>query len=276
MEYTQLQAVDFTLGRLLVDIFAKQQQDHGPAMWQTFLKRDVKTKILRSDFETVADIVKAMESAEKHAAQDGMQRSNSVQLPLICYGRKPNLMMADPDAAAYIFDKVVVDDDGRDLRLSVAQLNMEYRIAMLAWDRPTLDMMQLAWLFHVGKPEQHRLSYDVMIGESKLEITGELIDPKTPMFEDASLDRGEGRLHAIILPVQVKIYAVMGDGYPVIPESFQWMLKSPMDGWFGPGSFWGVGGHPYEPDNIANDTSLPGGGNTGGVCDGDACWPNIK
>ena len=272
MEYSPLQAVDYSVGRLLVDIYEKQRKDHGTANWQAFLRRENKSKILRGDFETASDILKLMEGAEKHAVQGGKQRTNQVAVPLIVYGRKPQIAVSDPEAAAYIMDMPVTDNEGRDIRLSAALLNIEYRVAMLAWDRPTLETMQLAWVFHVGKAgRNHRLTYDMRVGDGLITISGELIDPWTPAFDDASLTRDEGRLHAVILTATVKAYAIMGEGNLVIPSRFQWMLSSPLDSWFGPGSSWGIGGNPFDPDDPANE---PGTGGTGGMCNGLSCWPN--
>lgn len=304
VEYSAIQAIDFALGRLLVDVFDHQQMN-GPANWQAFLKRPNNQKIMRGDFDTAQDILKAIESSEKHASASGKVKVNPVNLPLIVYGRKPALVVSEPDAGAYQLGQVASGPSGADLRLSLAQVSVDYRIALLAWDRPTLDTMQLAWLFHVAVPGQHRLSYDVQIGGETLTITGELLDPRTPIFDDASLERSEGRLHGVILTVTVKTYAVMG-GAVVIPPGLQWILAGPSDQVYGPGSSdpdgipipgggaggGGAGGatDPNDPLNVIThtrdlegatvvvgysdgQTGIIGIGSLGGDCDGGICWP---
>lgn len=268
MEFSPLQAIDFSLGRLLVDVYDHQKPNHGPANWRAFLARPNPQRFLRGDFDTVSDILKMMESSQKNAVSAPGLKSNPVNLPLIVYGRKPSIVVADPDAGAYIFDHTVTDNEGNDMRMSAAQLTVDYRVAMMAWDKPTLDTMQLAWLFHVARPGQHRLSYQMQVGTGTIDVTGELIDPKTPVFEDSSLTRDEGRLHAVVLTVTVKTYAIAGVGNIVIPDGFRWATGSAINGHYGLGSNYGLDG----TGGIGGGGI--GGGNTGGLCDGGACWPN--
>lgn len=300
VEYSAIQAIDFALGRLLVDVYDHQQMN-GPANWQAFLKRPTSQRIKRGDFDTVTDILKAVESTEQgsSASTNGKVKANQVQLPLIVYGRKTPIVVSEPDAGAYQIGQHATGPSGADLKLSLAQVSVDYRIAMMAWDRPALDTLQLAWLFHVAVPGQHRLSYEVQIGGETLTITGELVDPRTPMFEDASLERSEGRVHAVILTVTVKTYAVMGASV-VVPPALQWILASPMDQVYGAGSADPDGippgsstatTDPNDPNNAATHSREPGGaqivvgyedgqsaivgiGSLDGDCDGGICWPN--
>lgn len=259
MEYSTLQAIDFAVGKFLVDVYENQATTVGPKNWQAFLARPTKQKIMRGDFDTPSDILKLIESNEKHATQVGAVKANPVNLPLIAYTRKPAIMVADPNAAAYQHEQRVLGPFGDGLSLSVAQLSLEYRVCMMAHDIPTLETMQLAWIFKVSKPGNNYLSYDIAIGGQKMPIMGSIIDPKTPLFEDVSLARTDGRLYAVMLSVTVRIYAVMGAEIS-IPDSLRWIIYPPTGLPTGPGG--------------SNDGGLWGEGSLGGPCEGGICWPN--
>jgi len=262
VEYSTLEAIDFAIGKFLVNIYDNQPLN-GPANWRSFLQRPTKKKILRGEFDTVSDILKTIESTEKHASQTGPVKANPVNLPLIAYTRKPSITVADPDAAAYLRDSTVLAPDGvTDLSISLAQLSLEYQICMMAFDRPTLESMQLAWVFALSKQGAKQLSYDVMIAGCQLEIQGSIIDPLTPLFSNASLPIASGRLFAVMLPITVRIYAVMGAEID-IPETLRWIVYSPADNYSGPGG-------SNEGGLWGDDVAL------GGSCDGGVCWPNKK
>jgi len=225
-DYSVIQAVDFGLGQKLATIYATGAMD-GPRQWQRFLQRQPQHKIFRGDFDEPEGIVRAIEASAAHRQKAGQLSSNSPALPLIAYGRKPAIEVIEPEAGDYQYDRHAITDSGQQLRLSFAMVAIEYRLTLMAWDKPTLDTMQLAWLFHVSnraaRGHKFDLAYEVA-GEPLEGITAEIIDPKTVAFEDASLERDNGRLHAVTLPVRVRAYAIQGARVS-LPDTLRWQLE---------------------------------------------------
>lgn len=204
MIYSTIQAVDFALGGYIAKVFPQKEVIHGAKNWQAFNRRPVKEKIMRGDFETVTEVMAAIESSQKQVSTNSKVKYNSVSLPMVAYGRKANISPADPDAGAII--KKTVKAEG-DIELILAQIEIDYRIMLMAWDIPTLDQMQMAWMFYSAFHAD--LSYTEVEGQS-LELSARILDAKTPMFEDASISSKESRLHAVIIPIQVQTYVAQG------------------------------------------------------------------
>lgn len=225
-DYSALQAIDFGLGQHLASIYSGDAGG-GSRHWRRLLSRSPQSKIFRGDFETPSDIVRNIESGRGNHRKGGRIDANAPALPLIGYGRRAPIEVVEPEAAGHQFDQLAVTDSGKTVRLSMAMVQVEYRLTLMAWDRPTLDAMQLAWTFHVANAAKrgHKfdLAYDID-GEPLDGITAEIIDPKSVAFEDASLERSDGRLHAVTLPVRVRAYAVQGARVSV-PERIRWQLE---------------------------------------------------
>ncbi|MBE0505904.1 MAG: hypothetical protein IBX50_04180 [Marinospirillum sp.] len=201
-----MQAVDFALGRFLSEVYPIDNAAEGAKNWCRFMARPPAQKIMRGDFETASDIIRSMEASQKQASQNNKIKWNSVSLPVIAYGRKPNIIVSDPDAGSYSQKTVISEND---FRLKLIQVDIEYRIAMLAWDIPTLDQMQMQWMFHVAF-EQSKIEYQVKVDGEPMTLTADIIDPKTPAFEDSSLPASDGRVHAVLLPIRARTYLAKG------------------------------------------------------------------
>lgn len=225
-DYSVIQAVDFGLGQHLARVYA-QGMDSGPQNWRQLLKRPPQQKIFRGDFDEPYEAVRSLESAQIAKQVSDWVSSNRPSLPVILYGRKPNIETVDAEAAGYQHDQYAITENGEQVRLSFAKIVVEYRLTLMAWDKPTLDAMQLAWMFHVSNAAKRGHKFDLAYtidGEPLEGITAEIIDPKTAMFEDVSLPVQQGRLHAVSLPVRVSAYAIQGAKVDV-PTDMRWQLE---------------------------------------------------
>lgn len=225
-DYSVIQAVDFGLGQHLARVYS-HGQDAGPKNWRQLLKRPPQTKIFRGDYDDPEAIIRSVESGKKQQQGSTWLKANAPSLPLIAYGRKPNIEVVEPEAAGHQYNRYATTGSGETVKLSLAMIMVEYRLTLMAWDKPTLDAMQLAWLFHVGNAAErgHKfdLAYDID-GEPLEGITAEIVDPKTVAFEDASTDRKEGRIHAVTLPLRVRAYAIQGARVSV-PDEIRWQFE---------------------------------------------------
>ena len=225
-DYSVIQAVDFGLGQHLAHIYA-DAMDSGPQNWRQLLKRPPQHKIFRGDFDEPHAAVRSLESSQVAKQMSQWVSVNRPSLPIILYGRKPHIETVEPEAAGFQHEQVALTDSGQQVRLSFVMIVVEYRLTLMAWDKPTLDAMQLAWIFHVSNAKRrgHKfdLAYDID-GEPLDGITAEIIDPKTAAFEDMSLPLEQGRLHAVSLPVRVRAYAIQGARVS-IPDPIRWQLE---------------------------------------------------
>ena len=244
-DYSVIQAVDFGLGQHLAHIYS-DGFDSGPQNWRQLLKRPPQKKIFRGDFDEPYAAVRSIESAAIAKQASQWVSANRPSLPVVLYGRKPNIETIEPEAAGFQHDQYAITDSGEQVRLSFAMIVVEYRLTLMAWDKPTLDAMQLAWIFHVSNAakRQHKfnLAYEID-GEPLDGITAEIIDPKTAAFEDISLPVNEGRLHAVSLPVRVRAYAIQGAKVD-LPTSMRWQLEV------------SVGGQSVDVDGVTPPTGF--------------------
>lgn len=261
-DYSVIQAVDFGLGQHLARVYA-DAMDAGPKNWRELLKRPPQHKIFRGDFDEPYAAVRSLESAQIAKQVSQWVSSNRPSLPVILYGRKPNIETVEPEAAGFQHEQYAVTDSGQQVRLSFAKIVVEYRLTLMAWDKPTLDAMQLAWVFHVSNAARrgHKfdLAYDID-GETLEGITAEVIDPKTAVFEDVSMPVEQGRLHAASLPVRVRAYAIQGARVSV-PERMRWQLEVSVGGEtinVSGDSPSGPSGQPYEGNATNPAGTLPG------------------
>lgn len=235
MQLSAIQAFDFGLGQLLATIYS-QDNIAGPKNWQQLVKRPPANKIFRGNIDDrgVNGVVRAVESMKAQVdglvTSKGQLQSNSPSLPLIAYGRSSGMRVVDPEAAGYQFGKHAVvekDDESQQVNISLAKVEIEYQLILMAWDQPTLDAMQLAWLFHVPHTEQskHKFPLAYEIDGCLLEgVIAEIHDPKTVAFEDASLPMSDGRLYAARLPIRVQAYAIQGAKVSLLTE-MRWQLE---------------------------------------------------
>lgn len=224
-DYSVIQAVDFGLGQLLAKIYS-EGADSGPVNWRQLLKRPPKQKIFRGDFDEPHAAIRSIESAAIAKQVSQWVTSNRPALPVALYGRKPNVRTIEAEAGAYQHDVYATTDSGQQVQLSFAMMVVEYRLMLMAWDKPTLDAMQLAWVFHVSNAAKRGHKFDLAYeidGEPLDGIIAEIIDPKTAEFDDISMPVEEGRLHAVSLPIRVKAYAIQG-AKVAVPERIRWQI----------------------------------------------------
>lgn len=224
-DYSVLQAVDFGLGQLLAKIYS-EGADSGPKNWRQLLKRPPQHKIFRGDFDEPYAAVRSIESAAIAKQASQWVSANRPSLPIVLYGRKPNVRTVEAEAGGHRSDVYATTNSGQQVKLSFAMMEVEYRLMLMAWDKPTLDAMQLAWIFHVSNAAKRGHKFDLAYeidGEPLEGIIAEVIDPKTAEFEDTSLPVEQGRLHAVSLPIRVKAYAIQG-AKVAVPDRIGWQV----------------------------------------------------
>ena len=192
-EFSELQAVDFALGAYIVGAFSGLNPATGPKQWREFLTRENTKRIFRDDVDSPAEFLQRLSASGKtETVQDGI-KSRLPQLPLVYYYRKPG--MTNGEGRNFPSRIVSTDDRTKIFELTASPLSLDYHIVFAAWDKLSLDKMQLAWYQYVIRQSHFDVQYE--LGGEALEVLAAVNDPKTIMFADASIPRTDGRLFAV-------------------------------------------------------------------------------
>ncbi len=214
IEFSELQAIDFALGAHIAKAYRYLSRSAGPDAWKKFLHRPVNRQIFRSEIESPKDLLKAIWSsrkAEKSIA--GGVLSNVPELPAVAYYRSPG-MSHDDKGGVHHANKAWNNDLTKAFNLSIFPVVLDYKLMFLAWDKASLDKLQLAW---------YAFSSNVRAGNNvfpiKYRIAGELfdnvraiiVDPKRMLFTNSSAGQAGGRLWAAETGLQLSTQVIYGD-----------------------------------------------------------------
>ena len=206
MNYSTIQAVDFAIGRWIAEAFPIEVTPTGPKNWCDFAKRPIAQKIMRGDFDSATEVISSIESSQKQSHSSGKFKHNPASLPMIAYGRKAGISPSEADAGAIINTKTVEVLSMMDVQL--VQVDIDYKMLFMAWDIPTIDQMQINWMFYAASHSE--IPYKVEIQGEEVELNVRILDAKTPLFEDASIPAKENRLHAVMLALSARTYVMKG------------------------------------------------------------------
>jgi hypothetical protein len=212
-EISELQAVDFALGAHLAKAFQGLSRDVGPKQYREFLSRDHNKQIYRHEYESPRELLEAVGSAKKTAATKDGVKSNLPDLPLVVYYRSPGMVS---DSAASVFPEMKMWNEAETnaYNLTIVPLTLAYNLTFLAWDKPTLDKLQLAWLFFISKIRKgnERFTMPYRIGEDVFEVPARISGSRSWNFANIATDKTAGRLFAVNTPLEVVTQVIMGEG----------------------------------------------------------------
>jgi hypothetical protein len=215
-ETSELQAVDFALGAFMSDAFQGHNTLDGPAQWREFLSRARNKQIYRHDFDTPQEFMGSLTGARgNEKTLTGGAKLNLPSLPVMIYCRKPGFTNGEDYAA--VKGKRVWDlalENGYQIR--PLPLVLTYKLAFLAWDKLTLDKLQLAWYAYIAWHNMFLVTY--RIGTDTFDTVGIIRGNKAVIFSDASIPGKEGRLYIVETPLEVATQVLFGQGV-VVPET---------------------------------------------------------
>lgn len=210
IEISELQAVDFALGTFIAKAFTGQRPDSGSKEWREFLTRNVKQQIYRGDHDDPAEFVKTLQQTTKQ----------TVQFPIIYYFRKPGFTNADNNKAIHAKG---VTNSGKSYDLVSLPISLDYRFYILAWDKPTLDKLSLAWYAYVNA-KNARFTIKYMIdGELFDEIPANIADSRTVTMSDNTPQPAEpGKrpaFYGVMTGMTINTQILVGTPVPAPPDN---------------------------------------------------------
>jgi hypothetical protein len=210
-DISELQAVDFAMGAVIMNAFGSLAEK-GPDNYVRFLQAPVKDKIFRAEHEDAGALVKKIANAEK-------TESGHPSLPVVAYYRKPGLSNGE-DYASVLGKSMFNDELAAAMNISILPVTLEYSMTFAAWDKPTLDKMQLAWYAFAAQNTRKntRFMHPVLIGNETVEVPASIVDPKTIVFSDSSPDKqSSGRIVSVSYEFMVTTQVLVGESV-VVPD----------------------------------------------------------
>lgn len=202
-EFSEIQAIDFALGAYIVGAFTGLNPETGPKQWREFLTRAPNRQIYREESDSPDEFLKRLASSGKtETTLDGV-KSRLPNVPVVYYYRKPG--MTNGEGRNFPSRTVTTEDGSKSFVLTVSPLDIDYHVVFAAWDKLSLDKMQLAWYQYIIKMSRFPVQYE-LAGEA-LEAVAVVTDPKTIVFTDISIPKESGRLFAVdsLLTVETSI-----------------------------------------------------------------------
>lgn len=223
-EFSELQAVDFGLGAFIAASLAGMNAQAGPKGFREFLGRPTNRQIYRHDAGTPAEFLKAYRGAKAAEKTVAGAKANLVELPLIYYFRKPGLTNGTDKEMTrrgrYMFAEGEAGLENA-YKFMVLPLVFDYKVFFLAWDKPTLDKLQLAWYAYTSRHDKFTCRYQVGEAADVFEVQAYLFDHKSLLCADESVPPGQdmSRVYAVSTALQIGTDIIYGAGVDV-PEEF--------------------------------------------------------
>ncbi|MBF0121265.1 MAG: hypothetical protein HQK79_20720 [Desulfobacterales bacterium] len=220
-ESSEFQAIDFALGAHIVKAFDGLNPNSGPKQFREFLTRPANKKIYRYDAGTPKEFINELRSSRKSEisleTQDILSHKivNLPTLPVVVYFRKSGFLNND-DRGSIMQDKIVWDDNLlRSYNLTILPVTQDYKLWFLAWDKLSLDKLQISWYAYVSKPENKRFNVLYRIGKDDFEICAAINDPKSFMMSDISLSHDDGRMFGVETTLTIVTQILFGESVSI-------------------------------------------------------------
>ncbi len=226
-QFSELQAVDFALGAYIAQAFTGLAEV-GTKEWKEFTRRPVSRKVYRSDKDSPQEFFRALlasRKAEKTTAVTG-ELKNSPELPVVYYFRKPGMTNSDnnkPIKAGVFWNEGLT----KAFDLISMPISLDYQVFLLAWDKPTLDKMMLAYYAWQTRHDKFACMYGLataptvpegLPGGEVLEVNAYIQDHRTITFTNSSAVDKDNRLYAVTMPISLNTQVLAGA--EVVPPQF--------------------------------------------------------
>lgn len=210
-DISDLEAVDFALSGVIAGAF-ENLADAGPQAWRRFVSRSAESKIFFAQNEDVQAVLRRI----ARSVNDKPDRSGP-DLPVVVYYRD-NGLGGDSNQYTTINNAQRFVSEGPEgleakaMRLTCLPISLNYSLLFLAWDRPTLERMVLAWWGYIvplGRKHSRFLVPYVLAGES-LEVGANIAAPRDVITSSENLGDGGQRLWGARTTCEVTTQALYG------------------------------------------------------------------
>ena len=184
-----LQPYDYAMGGVVAGAFERLSREYGTAAWRRFLKRPVKDKIFLCRNDDVQEVLAKIAQNRGEPAEEAPP-----DLPCIVYYRDRGLV-ADQNQFSRVhgvprLEPEAEPEEGmyRGVHLTTVPVTLTYSIVFLAWDRATLERMEVAWWTY-AVPLGRRTSF-----KAKIMLDGEVLEVPAHLTSPREINSGDERL----------------------------------------------------------------------------------
>ena len=223
-DLSELSAIDYAFGGHILSAFDSVDAESGSFHFKQFMQKPAKEKVFRGEFQEPKEFVQSLQSYMAQAKEEGDKRYNQTVLPAIYYFRSLNMGTADADAGNLLLDEVIYNEDKTQAsRVSMARVNLTYKVVFIAPDKPSVERLLMAWYFRIANHGRGGHSFPVhyQIGGEAMTMDCQIFDPKTLQAADLSLPKGEQRLFATECEYEVQAPVIFGEQV-TIPDPIRW------------------------------------------------------
>lgn len=207
-ELSELQAVDFAVGDFIAKAFDGLSLTTGPKEWREFLGRATSAQVYRHDAASPGEFLKALQASRKTETGPANKRLNAPTLPAVYYFRKPGFTNVN-DRSKQIRGRYAWSEDlARAYNIRLLQLDLDYTIVFVAWDKPTLDKMIMAWYAYIVVNDHATAKFQ--IGSDVMDVPVIIADHCNLTVSDSSEPAENGRLFAATAPYNMHTLILFG------------------------------------------------------------------
>lgn len=207
---TPLEAVDNAFSHVIAECYDKMNSEAGTEALARFLARPSGERYFRIDHENVQE---ALKKIAYHRDEPG----RVPDLPVVLYYREKGLVPDENqvpqvrEVMRFISDKTVMSVDDA-MRISTLPIKLTYSILFLAWDRPTIELLALAWWGHVVPARMRHLRFPVpyVIDGQDFDVIADLHAPQEVLTAAEPIDE-KRRLWGSRTMAEVKTQVVYGE-----------------------------------------------------------------
>lgn len=218
--------VDLAFGCHIVDALKALNPESCPLHVKAFLKRETKQQVIRGDYDSPCEFIRAVRQYQKQLGKDGARQFNQARLPLINYYRPLRFETAPAEYASFAEGVTGFSDDLlHQTKISISYLSLPYRVIFMAADKASVERLLLAWHMYIGNRRAggHRFNVSYHLCGSEFEFPVVIEDTHTINTDNISQGYSEGRLYAVSVDHVVNAPVLYGHEVEIVP-SMRWDL----------------------------------------------------
>ena len=226
-DLSELEALDRAFGTHILSAYAAMDKNAGPWHFRQFMEKPDNQRVYRGEYDDPKTFIDSLRSYLKQTQKEGDRVYNQAVLPAVYYYRTLDMATSEPDAGNVVADQVLWTADGtQSLSISMARLNLTYKLVFVAPDKATVQRLLLAWYFHISNTRQggHRIPVTYEIAGEPLELSAQIIDPQTLGATNISLPKNEERLFAVECEYEITAPVLYGQQISV-PDCIRYTVE---------------------------------------------------
>lgn len=212
-DVSDLHTVDMAFGSLIVEAINAIDPAACPYNLQEYLKRDSKRQVIRGDFDSPREFIRAVRNYQKQQKPEDLGKFNQATLPIINYFRPMGFESAPTEFAQVVEAQTGFSDDLlQRSNIAINYLTLTYKIVFIGTDRASVERMVLAWHMHIAKKRtggnKFNATYNLCGHDYEFPLVIE--DPQTLQANSIITGTDEGKLYAMEVQHEVNAPVLYG------------------------------------------------------------------